>query len=389
MKKTAIALLGLIIMTAAVSAQDAANDLIKRFDEMVIVRNQYGIVQEAAEEGGDQAFYAHALDRLVREFPDIVTPSDKKIADDMAKLLCQKIADGGDPAATGPNLWYVAENFTEPLVRAEAVRTLGKIQATDYLPQVIQLLSDINNAPNQDRLINEQIAFGCVEGLEAYKETDGYLPVFFASTGWYSQRIKDRARKALPNIMENPSDPLTSVIKSSSYGYSVKYSALQVMEESNVTSAQKSTAAVAALAEAWRSATNVQGQRSVLMQTRKLALNMIRKYGTEDTNVYPLIERCYREGADPEEQISAVSTLSALATDDSARRLSSFLFDMNTRRKDDTLTREDERMVRVIIPALGATHKKIGQPALKAVLNNDKWTGAVQRLAMDAMKKLQ
>jgi hypothetical protein len=125
------------------------------------------------------------------------------------------------------------------------------------------------------------------------------------------------------------------------------------------------------------------------MQIRKKSLDMIRRYGTEDTNVYPLIERCYREGADPEEQISAISTLSALATDDSARRLSSFLMDMNTRRKDDTLTREDERMVRVIIPALGNTHKKIGQPALKAILNNDKWTGAVQRLAMDAMKKLQ
>jgi hypothetical protein len=212
--------------------------------------------------------------------------------------------------------------------------------------------------------------------------------VFFASTGWYSLRIKDRAREALPNIIDNPSEPLISVIKGSSYNYAVKYAALQTLEAADITTQLKSAGAVASLTEVWRTSTNTVGQRSILISTRKLSLSMIRRYGTEDTNVYPLLERCYREGSDEEEQIAAIATLSALSTDDSARRLSSFLMDINERLRRGTLTKEDERMVRVIIPALGNTGRAAARPALNAVLRLD-WTGVVQRLAQDALKKIQ
>jgi hypothetical protein len=187
--------------------------------------------------------------------------------------------------------------------------------------------------------------------------------------------------------MDNPSEPLLSVIKSSSYSYAIKLTALQTMEASDVTTQQKAQAAVAALSEAWRTNTNTVTQRSTLMTTRKLSLSMIRRYGTEDTNVYPLLERCYREGADQEEQISAIAALSALATDDSARRLSSFIYDINVRLARGPLTQEDERMIRVIIPALGNTGRPIARNALRSVLQAD-WTGAVQRLAQDALKKI-
>jgi hypothetical protein len=212
--------------------------------------------------------------------------------------------------------------------------------------------------------------------------------VFFVSTGWYTDRLKSRAREALPKIMDNPTEPLLSVIRSSSYNYAVKYGAIQTLEAADVTTQQKAQGAVASLAEAWRTSTNMVSQRSILASTRKLSLSMIRRYGTEDTNVYPLLERCYREGIDTEEQISAIAALSALATDDSVRRLSAFLYDMNTRLARGTLTAEDERLVRVIIPALGNTGRPLARNALRSVLQAD-WTGAVQRLAQDALKKIQ
>ncbi|MDR2661944.1 MAG: hypothetical protein LBC31_02990, partial [Treponema sp.] len=240
----------------------------------------------------------------------------------------------------------------------------------------------------EDPLVREQVAYGAITALEEYKDSSGYLPVFFVTTGWYSVRLKDKAKEALPKIMDNPTEPLLSVIKSSSYNYAVKYGALQTLEASDVTTQQKSQGAVASLTEVWRTSTNTVSQRSILANTRKLALGMIRRYGTEDTNVYPLLERSYREGVDEEEQIAAIAALSALATDDSARRLSSFLNDMNTRLARGTLTKEDERMVRVIIPALGNTGRPLARNALRAVLQAD-WTGAVQRLAQDALKKIQ
>ncbi|MDR0585832.1 MAG: hypothetical protein LBG26_01180 [Treponema sp.] len=393
MKHIRIALLlgslTLSVVPAALVAQDL-DFYTQQFDSMETIQDQFGIVRSVAEEdSGTDEFYAHALNRLLSEYPNISASaiSERKTADDMAKLLCQKLGEA-EYTEAGLNLWRVVENFFDPLVKAEALRALGKVQATDLLPQVVQLLTDINNAPSEDRLNQEQIAFGAVEGLEAYKDSSGYLPVFFAATGWYSDRVKQRARQALPNIMDNPTDPLVSVIKSSSYNNSVKYAALEVLETSNVTAQQKASGAVASLAEVWRVSTSQVGQRSILTSNRKLALSMIRRYGTEDTNVYPLLERCYREGADEEEQIAALAALSALATDDSARRLSAFLADMNERLRRGTLTREDERMVRVIIPALGNTGRPLARVALRSVLNLD-WTGAVQRLAQDALKKIQ
>ncbi|MDR2144667.1 MAG: hypothetical protein LBP29_09905 [Treponema sp.] len=394
MKHIRIALLlgslTLPVVPAALVAQDL-DFYTQQFDSMDTIQDQFGIVRSVAEEGdsGNAEFYAHALNRLLAEYHSISASavSERRTADDMAKLLCQKLGEA-EYTEAGLNLWRVVESFFDPLVKAEALRALGKVQATDLLPQVVQLLTDINNAPSEDRLNQEQIAFGAIDGLEAYRDSSGYLPVFFAVTGWYSDRVKQRARQALPNIMDNPTDPLVSVIKSSSYNSGVKYTALEVLEASDVTAQQKASGAVASLAEAWRTSTNLVGQRSILASTRKLALSMVRRYGTEDTNVYPLLERCYKEGADEEEQIAALAALSALATDDSARRLSSFLADMNERLRRGTLTREDERLVRVIIPALGNTGRPLARVALRSVLNLD-WTGAVQRLAQDALKKIQ
>lgn len=369
-------------------AQDTAA-LIDEFDSYDSLADRLKIVQGAAESGSPAAeFYAHALDKLLREYPGIRGATNIKTADDMVIVIARQLGEEGYTEA-GANLWSAVEVFSNPLVKAEALTSLGKVQAVNYLPQAAQVLTDLNNSPRpESRADSENIAYGAIRGLEAYKEPSGYLPVFFAYLGWYSQRTKERAKEALPNIMENPSEPLISVIKSSSYNYSIKYAALQVVEESDITSQLKASAAVAALAEAWRTSTSAVSQRSILANIRKLAANMVRRYGTEDTNVYPLLERCYKEGIDTEEQIAAVAALAALASDDSARRLSAFLMDINERFARGVLTQEDERLIRVIIPALGSTGRSLARPALNAVLRLD-WTSAVHRLAQDALKKIQ
>ncbi|MDR2210383.1 MAG: hypothetical protein LBO65_02815 [Spirochaetaceae bacterium] len=377
------------VILGALNAQDQEVDFYTlQFDSQGTIQGKLGVLQNAIADG-DAApeFFGHALDVLLREHPTIRGAAEIKAADDMALILAARLGEA-QYTDGGPNLWRVVETFTNPLVRAEALSSLGKVQAADYIPQVVQLLSDINIEPGEDPLVREQVAYGAIGALEEYKDSSGYLPVFFVTTGWYSDRLKSRAKEALPKIMDNPTEPLISVIRSSSYNFAVKYTALQTLEAADITTQQKSQGAVASLAEAWRSNTNTVSQRSILTSTRKLSLGMIRRYGTEDTNVYPLLERCYREASDEEEQIAAVAALSALATDDSVRRLSSFLYDMNTRLARGTLTREDERLVRVIIPALGNTGRPLARNALRSVLQAD-WTGAVQRLAQDALKKIQ
>ena len=376
-----------MVILGAVYAQDQEPDFYtQQLDSQTTIEGMRRVVQNASTDGASAEFYARALDKLILYLPNIRGASQQKDADDLGIFLSANLGEAQHTDA-GPGLWKTVESFANPLVRAEALASLGKIQAVDYLPQVVQLLSDLNIEPGQDPIVREQVAFGAITGLEEYKDSSGYLPVFFATVGWYSDRAKSRAREALPKIMDNPTDPLVSVIKSSSYNFTVKYGALQVLEESDVTAQQKAQGAVAALSEAWRINISQSAFRSTVINMRKLSLSMIRRYGTEDANVYPLLEKCYREGSDQEEQIAAIAALSALASDDSARILSGFLMDINTRLTRGTLTQEDERMVRVVIPALGNTGRPGARNALRATLTAD-WTSTVHVLANDALKKI-
>jgi len=387
MKKTLTLLVVFALISGAVGAQDADYNVLQ-FNDQPTIPGKLSFVRSVAADGtATTEFYAYALDTLLRLYPNVQGAIDTKAADDMAQFLAARLGEAGH-TESGLNLWRVVENFTQPLVRAEALAALGKVQATDLLPQVIQLLTDLNLEPGQDPMIREQVAYGAIVSLEEYKDGSGYLPVFFVTTGWYADRVKSRAREALPKILDNPTEPLISVIRSSSYNYSVKLTAIQTLEAADVTTQQKSQGAVASLAEAWRTSTNEVTQRSILIRTRKLALSMIRRYGTDDANVYPLLERCYKQGSDEEEQIAAIAALSALATDDSVRVLGGFLYDINTHLDRGTLKQEHERLIRVIIPALGNTGRPSARAPLRTILQKD-WTGAVQRLAQDALKKVQ
>jgi HEAT repeat protein len=187
--------------------------------------------------------------------------------------------------------------------------------------------------------------------------------------------------------MSNPTESLISIIRSSD-NFSVKHSALQTFETADISTQEKAQGAVASLAAAWYTNTNISAQRTIQGRTRKLALGMISRYGTSDASVYPNIDNSYKRGADDEEKIAALQALSVLASDEAVRLLSSYLYDMNTRLDRGTLTKNDERLVRVIIPALGSTGNKAALASLNTVEQKD-WTGAVHKLAQSAIKKLQ
>jgi hypothetical protein len=160
-----------------------------------------------------------------------------------------------------------------------------------------------------------------------------------------------------------------------------------------VSNASKAGVAVAALNEGWRSATADVHQRTLLNQFRKLAIDMISRYGTEDEAVYPLLERSYKQFAerndgDRDEALDAIVTLAALQSDESARRLSSFLMAINQKLQSETLTRKDEDLVREIIPARGRTGRAIARPALSSVTALN-WTPAVKNLAQEALQTIR
>lgn len=359
------------------------------YEQATSPQERLAVLKSLSDQNIDGAgrLYAQALSQLLQEFPSLKTTAERDAADQSARLLAQLLGNSKYTAAAG-DLWRVVENFSNPLVKADALIAMGKLRNGDYAELIEKLLYDLNLKPATDPEAGEKIAYGAILALEKYQQPSGYLPVFFAATGWYNKRIREQAERSLPYILDNPEVPLTSLIRSSAYTYDIKFLALQRMEASNAPVDAKARVAVIALAEGWRASTMDVKLRVQLGNSRKLAIDMIRRYKTEDTTVLPLLERSYKEGIDTEEKLNAVAALSAIGTDDAARLLSNFLLALNAKRKANNITQEDEQLVRAVIPALGATGKSVARPALQAVEYQD-WTNYVKTLAQDALKQIK
>jgi HEAT repeat protein len=354
-------------------------------------QGQLDILQNMAQARltGAGEFYAKALRKLLADYKNIKDNTERSAAEDQAMILSAMLgAEKYTQAAS--DLWLVVDAFPNaPLVRAEALMALGKVRANNYLPQVIRVLESLNASPTSDRLYGERVAFGAIISLEKFQDPSGYLPVFFASTGWYSDRIKSQATKSLPFIAQDPTPYMVQVVKGAGYDFPTKYLALRTIEAAKIDSKNKAEVAVVALSEGWRSNTNDVNLRTTLAEMRKMAIGMINRYKTEDQTVYPLLERSYSQGYDTQEKLNAIATLASLGSDESARRLAKFLADLNTKRRDGNITREDGQMVRAIIPALGQTGRTNvmeGRAALISV-GASNWTPAVKALADTELKK--
>ena len=386
----------LVLMVAAAVLGFAASEEVQVYEYLYNAAptnaGQLDILQNMVQSRltGAGEFYAKALRKLVSEYKNIKDVTQRDAADEQAMLLSALLgAEKYTPAAS--DLWLVVQEFSAPLVKAEALMALGKIRAVNYLPQVIRVLESTNAAPTADRLNGERVAFGAIISLEKYQDPSGYLPVFFASTGWYSDRIKSQAAKSLPFISQNPTPYMMEIVKGAGYDYPTKYGALRTIEASKVSNQDKVSIAVAALAEGWRSSTSDARLRGTLADMRKMSISMINRYKTSDESIYPLLERCYTQGIDMQEKLGAVAALASQGTDESMRRLAKFLAELNDKRQSDNIRPEDEQMVRAVIPALGQTGRPNvieGRSALEITRSSAKWTPAVKALAENAIKTL-
>jgi len=390
--KKSIIIVCILMMSAAVGGFAASEDVdvyVYLYNTSLTNSGQLDILQNMSEArlSGAGDFYAAALKRLLTEYKNIKDTTEMNAANDQAILLASLL--GAEKyAKAADDLWKVQTGFSAPLVKAEALMALGKIRATAYLPQVIRVLESLNTSPTPDRLNGERIAFGAIIALEKYQDPSGYLPVFFASIGWYSKRITDQAKNSLPLIAKDPVPYMIEVIKGAGYDYPTKLAALKTIEAAKqLDTKDKAAVAVTAYAEGWRgSSTDVQ-LKLTLAEIRKLAMNMINRYKTTDEAVYPLLEKSYSNGNDKQEVLDAIATLASLGTEESAKLLSKFLMDLNEKRRNDNIKQEEEVLVRAIIPAIGQAGRVLSMQSLIQV-GASGWPPAVKKLADDARKKL-
>jgi hypothetical protein len=347
---------------------------------------RYAVIKIVSEERMPDAgpLYQRALKELLEELPNINSSNEREMAEAFSMLLAGSLGDIKF-AASANDLWKLSETFSNPVVKSEIYTAIGRTRSADHLQILNRILSDLNAAPATDRLAAEKVAFGTLLALEKFRDISSYPIVFFASIGWYSRRVKDQAAATLPLLTDDPSEALKPIIRTNNTD--IKLIALHKSEESNAPAASKAEIALLTLQEGWRIATSDMKERQLLSQLRKQSMQAMLKHGVPNASLKEL-ERCYKEGLDLEEKLTAVSVLTANKSDAAAAALASFLMILNNKQRDGRITQDDERLVRAVIPAIGTVGNRVGKTALQAVEYMN-WTPTIQRLAKESLDKLR
>ncbi|MDR1216557.1 MAG: hypothetical protein LBK25_07745 [Treponema sp.] len=385
-----------LIITALLSvaalvlfADDDVDFYTNQFNTAGTVVEQLSVVEAAIEQGIDNAFYASALNRLIAEYPSIKTVQEFIAADKLAQTLVKVLGEAKYTDAA-LDVWKTVTVFSSPIVKAEGLISLGVMQAADFLPQVVQTLKDVNTKGPVNRLSGERIAYGAISSLASYNDPSGYLPVFFAANGWYSNWVRKAASDALPQLQDDPSDQLITVITDPAYTYEQKLLALQTLEKSSTADANKANAAATALAQGWRGSSPNPDIRRDIVRVRKLAISMIAEYGAPEENIAETVgflNRSYRYGVDEEEQLFTIDAMTKIANDDAVKNLGVYITDINERHSRKVFNKTDERRIRALITGVGNTHNQNAKPYLQSVLGVD-WTNPILKLAKQKMDEL-
>jgi hypothetical protein len=284
------------------------------------------------------------------------------------------------------SLWDVAQQVSDPLARSEAIMALGSMRALDYSERISLLLQNLDIAPSNDRDSDEKVAYGCIVALQKLKDPRGFAPVFYAADGWYTQRVRQTALAALPNIAVDPTDPIKEIIRTE--GPDRKLLALRQNAISGATPARKSEAALLALALGQTQASRDKSEERTMAELRKLALRSLVSFKSAGADSVAADQRSYDNGYDDEERLLALQALGANGSDEAAASLREIILELDRDQRSGVTDETRNRMAKAAIENAALTKNKAVKPALIAVSSNDKWSGGIILAAQNAIKAM-
>jgi hypothetical protein len=348
-------------------------------------------------------FYHDALKTLLIKIPDIKTREDWEANETSARMICQALA-AEKYAAAAPDIWSLVQYFdiirdvNDGLAMQEALVAMGQTGDKTYVPHIVLVLDDLNTQQTPDvetrRRIQRAVA-GSVNALEALHEIDGYRPVFFAYVGWYDSTIKTMAYNALPNIVDDPGEVISEIIRDTSNIPSVKLRAWQEMLRTNAPDSSKAKVAAVALELGWGYPTSNTALQRDSKTMRMSAIDTIRLLGVEDNSVYVNLDKSYSNNfinnvPDYDEIRKTIDALSVIKTDNAVELLLKFLRELNDRRRSGVWGNKERQCMQLVIPALGATGTQSQEVMLllTTIQRSQDYTGAEQGWARDALRQL-
>lgn len=301
----------------------------------------------------------------------------------LATAIVQELGDLKEVGAADQVYQVYKEITNYPFLKSEAAMALGKMRATDYIPDLVRGLSDIDLQPDRDKAAAQEIvAFGLVQSLATMRDARGYEPVFFASIGWYSpqRKVKETARSMLKTMVSDPTDSLLTIIKGQPTPVNKLY-ALQAEDDSTAPDAGKAKVALAALEDGVRVIPADIVEATQWGDLRKESLKVLIKAKDKSPEAVVLYRQQYKTAGlahDTTEILSLLQALGVNGSPDALAYLIELMQGFNVRANTPgLLTDFDVQQTRTILQAF----KTANDPAARPVLLEAQYlyTPAVQR----------
>jgi hypothetical protein len=351
---------------------------------------------------GVGSFFHEALKYLLTRGADI-SIKDRPIAEQSAVILCEGLAEEKFKAAAG-DLWQtavffdVARDNNEGFAMQAALIALGEVGGKEFTPHVVQRQNFFNAQTFSDvetRRRVQRAVTGCVRALESFHDIEGYKPVFFVYIGSYDKAIQDIAANTLPNIVDDPGEVISAIIRDPSNNPRVKLDAWREMLRTRASGASKAKVAAVALSTGWNYSTTDVNFQTNLREMRKGAIDTIRQFGAPDDSIFTSLEKSYSNNfinnvPDFDEIRFTLNALSAINSEPAVELLQKFLRELHDRRRSGPWARKERQCFEWVIYAIGATGTQSTSIRflLTTIQRDSKYTSQERKWIESTMKAL-
>lgn len=389
-RKIVLSALILLVSLSFLSAGDRSEVWKRMYNRALTIDQQYAIMQNivAMDDPSLIEVLDSALAEQIASLEDQMTRTERSKKDELMRMIVNELAalKAEESAGTIFTLYNAVDNH---ILQADCLVALGQIRAIDLVPQISTILRNLNFNTSSDTTVAEILAYASIVSLERMRDLGGFEQVFYASQGWYTRRIKERASAALKVISDDPTEPILTIMGGPDSSYKTKLVALEVESESNAPAENKSKAAVLALNEGLRYSPNNKTEGDQLAKLRQTAMIIMINSQYKDPSVVENLERAYDRAEDINEKLIVIQTMGINGSNEAVAWMSEELTEYNSRQLSGLSANQTELIfIRQIISSLGLSGNVNAKPVLLEVQFSD-YTPAIVRLAKEAIANLE
>lgn len=283
------------------------------------------------------------------------------------------------------DLMFLVRNGKEPQVRAEAMIALGKMKALAYVGDIAGILRDLNANASANKDSAEILANGAILALGKMGDVRGWTEVFYASQGWYSNRIRYTAEEILAAMVNDPSPAVSDIVAKES----VKLKILALRYETRSKAGRDNRIAVylAALRQGLSAAATASSDAALAKSLRTAAVEGLVSQAEASPESLGLYKQFWPVG-DTDERLLILSACGMNKSDDCAALFTSIINELNLKKAGGAYGEELDRLAKAAVMGAARTKNAKAAAAIKGVATNPAWSQGIIDVAKESLKGL-